>query len=136
MMAYWVIVGFGQYEWVIELNDFQIETKITILEVNIVNIISSKHFHELMGKTGLKTIACDKWVSRGPTGLHVPTVQPEGKTVHPNKLSTVVFPLLSQHARPWHIASYLSRDKLQSKAILHIWVTFLWREFSEYKCRK
>lgn len=39
VMAYWVIVGFGQYEWVIELNGFQIEAKIEILEVNIVNII-------------------------------------------------------------------------------------------------
>lgn len=48
MMAYWVIVGFGQDEWVIELNGFQIEAKIEILEVNVVNIISSNHSYELM----------------------------------------------------------------------------------------
>lgn len=41
-------MGFGQDEWVIELNGFQIEAKIEILEVNVVNIISSNHSYELM----------------------------------------------------------------------------------------
>ena len=50
--------------------------------------------------------------------------QPEGKNLHANKLSPVAFPLWGQHAHPWHTAAYLSQDKVKSKAILHIRVTF------------